>query len=239
MFKETKRRSFMKALSWRIIATVTTTCLVYFFTGQWAIAFSVGALEAVTKMAIYFFHERLWDRIKYGRKEVNASILWFTGLSGAGKSTISERVVQRLEKEGLKVEHLDGDVVREIFPQTGFTKEERNQHVKRVGFLASRLQRKGIFVVASFISPYREAREFVRGLSDHFHEIYISTPLSVRESRDVKGLYAKARKGEIQHFTGIDDPYEIPISPELNVNTENMSIEASVDQVMDYIKKLY
>lgn len=164
------------------------------------------------------------------------TVLWFTGLSGSGKSTISEKVYTILKEKGYEVEHLDGDAVREIFPTTGFSKEERNSHIKKVGFIAGLLQKHGVFVVASFISPYKEARDFVRNLCEDFTEIYISTPLEECERRDVKGLYAKARKGEIKNFTGISDPYEVPENPELEIDTTGISVDEAVESVFEYLE---
>lgn len=169
-------------------------------------------------------------------KKLKPTVLWFTGLSGSGKSTISEKVYARLNEEGYEVEHLDGDAVREVFPTTGFSKEERDSHVKRVGFVASLLQKHGVFVVASFISPYQDARDFIRDMCEDFTEVYISTPLEECERRDVKGLYEKARKGEIDNFTGISDPYEEPENPELDIDTTDITPEEGVQQVMDYLK---
>lgn len=171
------------------------------------------------------------------KKKIKPTILWFTGLSGSGKSTISEKVYAKLKQEGYPVEHLDGDAVREVFPTTGFSKEERDSHVKRIGFVASLLQKHGVFVVASFISPYQDARDFVRHRSEDFTEVYISTPLEECERRDVKGLYAKARKGEIDNFTGINDPYEVPESPELEIDTTDITPEEGVQMVWDYLTK--
>ncbi len=167
--------------------------------------------------------------------KLKPTVLWFTGLSGSGKSTISEKVFAELKEQGLKVEHLDGDAVREVFPTTGFSKEERDSHVKRVGFIASLLQKHGVFVVASFISPYQDARDFVRDMCEDFTEIHISTPLEVCEERDVKGLYAKARNGEIDNFTGISDPYEEPENPELEIDTTDITPEEGVQMVLDYL----
>ncbi len=164
-----------------------------------------------------------------------AMVLWFTGLSGAGKSSIAEEVYKRIRAKGVKVEHLDGDKVRDIFPKTGFSKEERDRHVRRVGFLAGMLEKNGITVVASFISPYKESREAVRSLCLNFREIYVSTPLEVCEQRDVKGLYKKARSGEISQFTGIDDPYEAPENPDVVVDTSKQTIEESVDSVLSQL----
>jgi len=171
------------------------------------------------------------------KNKLKPTVLWFTGLSGSGKSTISEKVYPALKERGYRVEHLDGDAIREIFPSTGFSKEERNAHVKRVGYIASRLQAHGVFVIGSFISPYQDARDFVRNMCEDFVEIHISTPLEVCEKRDVKGLYAQARKGEIKNFTGISDPYEEPEEPELRIDTTDITPEEGVQIVLDYLEQ--
>lgn len=170
-------------------------------------------------------------------KKLKPAVLWFTGLSGSGKSTVSERVYPVLKERGYRVEHLDGDAIRDIFPKTGFSKEDRNAHIKRVGYLASRLQAHGVFVIGSFISPYKESRDFVRNLCEDFVEIYISTPLEECERRDVKGLYEKARSGEISQFTGIDDPYEAPENPELEIDTTDITVDEAVDKVIEYLEQ--
>ena len=165
-----------------------------------------------------------------------APVLWFTGLSGSGKSTIAVRVHQELVRRGLDVEYIDGDALREVFPQTGFTREEREEHLRRTGYMASRLAAHGVTVVASFVSPYRESRDFIRRLCPRFLEIYVATPLEECERRDVKGLYARARRGEIRNFTGIDDPYEVPERPELSLDTRALSVEQSVTQVLALVE---
>jgi adenylylsulfate kinase len=159
-------------------------------------------------------------------------VLWFTGLSGSGKSTIAVRVHQELVRRGVDVEYIDGDALREVFPNTGFTRADRDEHLRRTGYLASRLEAHGVTVVASFVSPYRESRDFIRKLCRDFVEIYVSTPLEECERRDVKGLYARARRGEIRNFTGIDDPYEPPEHPEMTLDTRAFSVEACVAQVL-------
>jgi adenylylsulfate kinase len=166
-----------------------------------------------------------------------ASVVWFTGLSGSGKSTISVKVTEALVAAGHEVEHLDGDSVRAVFPATGFTKEERDAHVRRIGFLASRLEAHGVIVVASFVSPYRSARDEVRKMTRSFIEVFVDTPLAVCEARDVKGLYAKARKGEIAHFTGISDPYEPPEQPELVIDTTRTSVDDAAAQVLALVRQ--
>ncbi len=154
----------------------------------------------------------------------SAAVLWFTGLSGAGKSTLASAVERELRVRGLRTEYLDGDAIRALSP-TGFSRAERDLHVQRVGFLASRLEHHGVTVICALVSPYAEARAHARRLCRRFIEIYVSTPLEECERRDAKGLYARARRGEILHFTGIDDPYEPPERPELVLDTTGLSVD--------------
>lgn len=164
-----------------------------------------------------------------------APVLWFTGLSGSGKSTIATRVHEELVRRGTEAEYIDGDALRELFPNTGFTREAREEHLRRTGYMASRLAAHGVTVVASFVSPYRESRAFIRRLSPAFVEIYVATPLEECERRDVKGLYARARRGEIRNFTGIDDPYEAPERPELTLDTRALSVDQCVAAVLERV----
>lgn len=236
MYQETQTRSVAKALTWRILGTVATTALVFVFTRQFTLSLAVGGLEFVSKIALYWFHERAWDRLRFGRQQVEPVVLWFTGLSGSGKSTVADWSARELTARGFKVERLDGDTIRDIFPNTGFSRAERDAHIKRVGYLASKLEQNGVFVVASFVSPYRESRDFVRGLCKNFVEVHVATPLAVCEQRDVKGLYAKARRGEIQNFTGIDDPFEPPLEAELVVDTTTLPIDQVGKLVVGFLQ---
>ena len=171
-----------------------------------------------------------------GRRErLRPAVIWFTGLSGSGKSTIAEHVCRTLRRGRYKVEHLDGDAVRDVFP-TGFTRPERDAHIRRMGFMASLLEKHGVFVVASFVSPYADARDFVRRRCRNFVEVYVSTPLDECERRDVKGLYARARRGEVKNFTGIDDPYEPPARPELTIDTRSMSVDQAAAAVIGALR---
>jgi adenylylsulfate kinase len=164
-----------------------------------------------------------------------AAVIWFTGLSGSGKSTIADWVADRLRREGARVEQIDGDAMRAVFPNTGFSRAERDAHVKRVGYLASRLEHHDVFVLASLISPYRESRDFVRRLCRNFIEVHVATPLEVCEQRDAKGLYAKARRGEIREFTGLDDPYEPPLHPDLVLDTTTLSVADAGARVLELL----
>jgi adenylylsulfate kinase len=166
-------------------------------------------------------------------ESADAAVLWFTGLSGSGKSTIAERVHQELKRRQVEVEYIDGDALRSVFPNTGFTRAEREEHLRRTGYMASRLAAHRVTVVASFVSPYKDSREFIRQLCRRFIEVYVATPLEECERRDPKGLYARARRGEIRNFTGIDDPYEPPDRPELTLDTRSASIEECVKKVLE------
>lgn len=163
--------------------------------------------------------------------------LWLTGLSGAGKTTIAIELENQLRQRGLYIERLDGDTVREgLTRDLGFSKEDRDKNIERVTFVAKLLSRNGVGTIASFISPYREARQNVRQNTTNFIEVYVNAPLDVCASRDVKGLYAKAFAGELKGFTGVNDPYEAPESPEITVHTDLESLEESVAKIVDYLE---
>jgi len=168
-----------------------------------------------------------------GRRGVT---VWFTGLSGAGKTTISKLVEQHLRAAAYPVESLDGDIVRQNLTKgLGFSKEDRDENIRRIGFVAHLLSRNGVIVLVSAISPYREVRDAVRERIGDFIEVYVNAPLKVCEQRDVKGLYAKARRGEIRGFTGIDDPYEAPLKPEVECRTD---VEKATDSAGKVIAAL-
>jgi adenylylsulfate kinase len=236
MYSETRLRSILKAISWRILGSLSTSALVYLFTRKSDIALTVGGIEFLAKIGVYFAHERVWDRIPLGKAQIKPQVIWFTGLPCSGKTTLSLALLKKLKAQGLKVEHLDGDTVRRIYPHVGFTRKDRDEHIQRIGHLASRLEANGVFVIASFVSPYRESRDFVRKLCGKFVEIHVSTPLSECERRDVKGMYAKARRGEITHFTGVNDPYEEPLMPDLRIDTSSLTPSEALDRVLNVIK---
>jgi len=169
-----------------------------------------------------------------------SKVYWFTGLSGSGKSTIARGVERLLFSHGYFAQVIDGDNVRTgLCSNLSFSLEDRAENIRRVAELAKLYCNSGVITLCSFISPTREIRKNAKEIisSHDFEEIYINTPLEICEKRDVKGLYAKARKGEILGFTGIDSPYESPLHPELEVKTENSSVEASVELVYNYIKE--
>jgi adenylylsulfate kinase len=160
--------------------------------------------------------------------------IWLTGLPSAGKTTIAGRLAERLRESGERVEVLDGDVVRtHLTKGLGFSKEDRDENIRRIGFVANLLSRNGVVAICSAISPYRAVRDEVRALhAGRFFEVYVSTPVEVCARRDVKGLYAKQRAGELKGLTGVDDPYEPPLAPEVVVPTHEQSLEESVESIL-------
>ncbi|HUO57603.1 MAG TPA: adenylyl-sulfate kinase [bacterium] len=172
-------------------------------------------------------------------KKQKGFTLWFTGLSGSGKSTIAERVALRLQRKGVAVEILDGDIVRtHLSKGLGFNREDRDENIKRVGFVCQLLTRNGVAAIASVISPYREARDYNRKAIGNFVEVYTRCPVEVCAERDLKGLYQKAKAGEIKGFTGVDDPYEPPLNPELVCHTDTESVDQSVEKVLKKLEEL-
>ena len=165
--------------------------------------------------------------------------LWFTGLSGAGKTTIAQLVEQELRERGVPVEVLDGDVVRtNLSKGLGFSKEDRDENIRRIGFVCHLLSRNGVAAIAAAISPYREIRDEVRARIGDFVEVYVKCPVQVCAERDVKGLYAKAFRGEIQQFTGVSDPYEEPTNPELIIESDQETPEQSAARVIARLELL-
>jgi adenylyl-sulfate kinase len=165
--------------------------------------------------------------------------VWFTGIPCCGKTTIADQVAIVLKKKDYTVERLDGDVVRQdLTSNLGFSKKDRDENIRRVTFIAKKLTRNNVIVLATFVSPYREQRRNARKEIERFLEVYVRCPVEICIKRDVKGMYQKALEGKIKHFTGVDDPYEEPEHPELILNTDTESLEKSVKKVMHTIEEL-
>ncbi len=172
-------------------------------------------------------------------KDQRGFTAWFTGLPCSGKTTIADSVAEVLRGRDLKVERLDGDIVRKgLTSDLGFSKEDRDENIKRVTYVAKLLTRNGVAVLATFVSPYRERRAKTREEIGDFVEIYTRCPVEICIERDEKGMYKKAIAGEIKNFTGIDDPYEEPEDPELILDTDKMGVEECVQKVLDKLEEL-
>ncbi len=154
---------------------------MFVFTGEIALALTVGLLEVFAKMALYFVRERVWQKLHFGKRDVPAFVVWFTGLPASGKKQLANAVFKQLEKERLKIERLDSHDIRPLFPTVGFTPEDVDRHIRRAGHLASVLEKNGVIVIASFASPFRESRDFARSLSRNFVEVYMKTTLSAQK----------------------------------------------------------
>ena len=190
-------------------------------------------------------HNVVWHNVSVTREMRESlgghrgAVLWFTGISGAGKSTVAHAVEEQLHKRGCRSFVFDGDNVRHgLCSDLGFSEKDRHENLRRIGEMSKLFLEAGIISLTAFISPFRSDRERVRSLVPHgdFFEIYCNSPLEVCEQRDVKGLYARARQGEIKHFTGIDSPYEIPDKPDLTVNTASSSLDECLTAVLHYLK---
>ncbi len=165
--------------------------------------------------------------------------LWFTGLPCSGKSAVADRVAAILKEKGHRIERLDGDIVRkDLTRDLGFSKKDRDENIRRVTFVAKLLSRNGVGVITSFISPYREMRDRARTETTNFIEVYSRCPVEVCIKRDVKGMYQKAMRGEIKEFTGVSDPFEEPLKPELVLDTDQETLDESVRRVLDKLSEL-
>ena len=278
VLKESHSRSIAKGVSWRMLGTLDTTAIAWFVTGNPLKALSIGGIEVFTKIFLYYFHERIWQRIKWGnpsrilaststntqphkhsttashihpafdqilnRQEredflrQKSKVIWLTGLSGSGKSTIGQALERKLLENGFFAQMLDGDNIRSgINSNLGFSLEDRQENIRRIAEVAKLYLNSGVITICTFISPTRYIRQFAKDIigPEDFIEIYVNAPLEVCEERDVKGLYQKARKGEIKDFTGIDSPYEAPEHPALELNTAGESLEQSIDKLYQYL----
>ena len=184
------------------------------------------------------FEKRINGKKKKKEKKQQGAVLWFTGLSGSGKSTVADKVYQYLQDKNTVCERLDGDILRKnLTKNLDFSKQGREKNIAIAGFVAKMLAQNGVIVLATFISPYQKQRKELRKKIDNFIEIYVNAPLKICEKRDIKGLYKKARKGKIKNFTGIDDLYEPPQKPEIELKTDQESRQESIEKVINYLQK--
>jgi len=239
MYKETNQRSIVKGISWRVIATSTTIAIVYFFFDRLDLAIAAGLIETVLKVGLYWAHERAWFKVTWGRKKIDPFNLWFTGISLSGKTTIGDLVYKELEKLQIPLERIDAKDIRELIPNIGFAREDRNRHMNRVGHLIKTLQKNSISTVASFISPYRESRKAIRTMVKNNIVVYLKSDVETCAKRDYKGVYEKALSGEYQHFSGVNELYEEPQNAEIVIDTREVSIDEAVKIIVKYIKKNY
>lgn len=239
MHKDTNIRSVAKGVSWRVFATTTTIIIVYVFFGRLDLAIAAGIIETFAKIALYWAHERAWVNIKWGRKRIEPFNLWFTGLPLSGKTTIADAVYKELEKLDIPMERIDSKDIRELIPDIGYSREDRNRHMYRVGHLIKTLQKNSISTVASFVSPYKESRKAIREMVKNNIVVYVKADIETCKARDKEGKYEKALKGEYQNFTGVSDIYEEPQHAEIVIDTDSISVEEATKTIIKYIKANY
>ncbi len=237
MFAESNLRSVLKAVSHRITNTSATILIFYFFTKEWSVALKAGAVEVFVKFIWFYIHERLWNRIPFGKKRWRAFVLWFTGLPFSGKSILADNIFTLLKKKGIQIQRLDGDDVKTLFPTKGFTREERDIYLKRMGYFASILERNEVTVIASFISPFEESREYNRKINQRYIQVHVATPIEECRKRDDWGLFDKAEKGEIKNFIGVHEKYEVPKESEVTIDLSIMSEREATKQIFKYLDR--
>ncbi len=268
--RDTHKRSLLKGFTWRFLGTLDTTLISWVVTGNPLKALSIGGTEVFTKVILYYFHERIWQNIRWGRGghvsviypegrlknihpdfdkilsradreaylEQRSKVIWLTGLSGSGKSTIAQLLEKKLFAAGVFCQVLDGDNIRSgINRNLGFSSEDRQENIRRIAEVAKLYLNSGVVTICAFISPERHMRELAKTIigEQDFIEIFVDTPLEVCEERDVKGLYEKARKGEIREFTGVSAPYETPENPALILKTSGQTPEESANTLFEYV----
>lgn len=228
------KQTLIKSIIYRIYSSSVAFFIALAVTGNIVVSTSIGVVDIFVKIFTYYAFDSAWKKIT--TKKYKTSVIWLTGLSGAGKTTIANNIFEKLKSQGIPAMLLDGDEVRGIFKLTGFDKQSRDEHVRGIGRIASFLESKGSIAIVSVISPYADIRSECRALAKNFIEVHISTSLKTCEQRDVKGLYAKARTGEIKEFTGISAPYEEPLNPELKIDTTDKTVDECANQLLEMIE---
>ena len=272
---ESRLKSLVKGISWRIIGTIDTLFVAFIITGDTIKSLSIGGIEVFTKIFLYYLHERLWSRIsgrlwkktqglfsfvqfknyvfsteewlvnRIDREKKNdhkGCVIWMTGLSGAGKTTIARHLEKKLFEEGYLSKILDGDVLRSgINADLAFSDNDRKENIRRTAEMAKIFAETGFITIVSLITPKEEFRSLARQIigEKDFHLIYVEASLEECERRDVKGLYAKARKGEIKDFTGVSagNGFEVTVKYDFLVKTDDEEIEGLVQLIFDYVEK--
>lgn len=231
---DTKKRNLVKAITWRVVASIVLGTLTWILTGSiQAIGFMLLFFNLI-QICTYFLYERLWNHISWGR--TSGIFIQMTGLSGSGKTTISRAVAKRLVKEGYKLEIMDGDEYRsELCRDLGFSKEDRNSNIRRLGFVGKVLARNRVIAIMAAINPYDEIRKELTALGPFVKLVHINCDIYTLIDRDPKGLYKKALSGEISNFTGISDPFEVPKNPDLVINTDKETLEQSTNKLYKFI----
>ncbi len=231
---DARKRTLAKALSWRLIAIILLAAITFSLTNDLKTVTYVTLFYHILQVFVYFLYERVWNHVKWGKTK--GLFIQMTGMSGSGKTTLSRAVAKKLFKEGYKIELMDGDEYRtELCNDLGFSKKDRNRNIRRLGFVGKVLARNNVIAIMAAINPYEEIRNEIKELGPFVKTVHIDCDIDTLIERDPKGLYKRALSGEIKNFTGISDPFERPIDPDLVINTANESLEKSTEKLYQFI----
>ncbi len=230
-----KKSILMKSVFYRLFSTLITFVISFILTGNLLAAISIGLLDTLVKIFSYSYFDILWKKLT--GFDVKPSVIWLTGLSGSGKTTIANKLTELLKERSIVPVILDGDEIRHAIKLQGFDEDSRKKHNLNVGYIASLFEKQGNIVIVSLISPYDDTRNEIRKMCSNFIEVYVSTKLDVCIERDPKGLYKKAQSGELKDFTGVSAPYYPPLNPEIILDTNNLSVDESATLIIDFFKK--
>lgn len=230
-----KKQQFIKAVVYRVYSSAITFLISYLFTGNLVVSLSIGLIDSLAKIFSYYAFDEIWARVMGFR--VSPAVVFLTGLSGSGKTTIARTVIEKLKKKGIAPVLLDGDEIRNAIKLTGFDEESRKKHNLNVGYMAKLLEAQGKIVIVSLISPYDDIRNQIRAMCNKFIEVHVATDIKTCMERDPKGMYKKAISGEIKDFTGISAPYYPPQNPELVLDTAVLSAEECAAKIINKLKR--
>jgi adenylylsulfate kinase len=232
MFNKIK---LLKAIAYRLYSSIITFTIAFLLTKNLLASISIGIIDSLIKIFSYYAFDEVWAKLT-GFK-TNPAVIFLTGLSGSGKTTIAKSLIKKYKTKGIVPVLLDGDEIRKVITQTGFDEVSRKKHNLNVGYMAALLESQGCVVIVSLISPYIDTRKEIRTMCKRFFEVYVCTNIEVCKQRDPKGLYAKAIAGEIKDFTGISAPYYAPEYPEILLDTAILSIDACADKIFKTVNK--
>jgi adenylylsulfate kinase len=238
--KKKKRRwinynKLSKSIVYRIVSSMITFLISYLVTKNIKYGLSIGLLDLCFKIINYYTFDNIWDFIF--KRKVKPCVIWLTGLSGSGKSTIATELIDNFDKHNVSYVLLDGDQIRQVIKETGYDYDSRRKHNLNVAYMASLFESQGNVVIVTLISPYSDVREECRRICKNFIEVFVDTPLDVCEKRDVKGLYKRARNGEIINFTGITSPYQISEKREITIHTPSETPASSAKIIFQFLRK--
>ena len=237
MYIETSRRSLVKGITWRFLATTTTIIIVYLFFGRLDLALAAGVLETTAKIFLYYLHERGWQKITFGKKRVEPFNLWIIGLPLSGKKVIADRVFKSLEKQlHIPLERIENRELRQILPEIGYERDDRIMHIKRVGYLIKKLQRHSVSTISSFVSPYQESRDAVKAMTENYVEVYIDTPADQYKQRQEEGYVEEIDDEQLHDLDRVSHEYDKPLNPHIVIKKDE-SLDDAVDRIVSYVKK--